>query len=198
VAASGVVLAGGRSRRMGTDKALLVVDGQRLVDRSVARLQAVADDVVVASGRRHISGLAVPQVADRLRAPGPLAGLVAGLGAAAHPVVHVLACDLLHADPVLLAALAARWRGEAAVVPSADGHPQPLHAVWSTAAAPRLATLAEGGVRSVVLAAERLGATVLDETASAALAGDPRWARNANRPEDLAGDGGVSGPAGRA
>jgi molybdopterin-guanine dinucleotide biosynthesis protein A len=183
---------------MGADKALLPVDGQRMVDRAVARLQLVADDVVVASGRRRIPDLAVPQVADRLRAPGPLAGLVAGLSAAAHPLVHVLACDLLHADAVLLSALAAGWRGEAAVVPSADGHPQPLHAVWAAAAAPRLAALAEGGVRSVVLAAERLGATVLDEATSASLAGDPRWARNANRPEDLPGVGPLSGPAGPA
>lgn len=185
VAASGVVLAGGASRRMGRDKALMVVDGQRLVDRAVDLLRAIADDVVVASGSRTIDRLAVPQVRDQPQGAGPLGGLAAGLVRAEHQVVHVLACDLPHADLALLRALADRWRGEPAVIPSADGRPQPLHAVWAAGTAAALTALLDRGVRSVMDAVDRLGATILTDDETAVLATEPRWATNLNRPSDL-------------
>lgn len=185
VEASGVVLAGGASRRMGRDKALLVVDGERLVDRAVRVLQQVAADVVVASGRRTIRGLAVPQVPDQPRDGGPLAGLAAGLLHAEHDLAHVLAVDLPGADPALLQALAATWDGEAALIPSAGGRAQPLHAVWSTTTAVALSVLLADGVRSVLRAAEVLGARVLDDAETWALVGHDRWAHNVNTPADL-------------
>ncbi|WP_370324100.1 molybdenum cofactor guanylyltransferase [Euzebya sp.] len=184
---SGVVLAGGASRRMGRDKALIPVDGARLVDRAVRCLRQVADDVVVASGPRRIPDVAVPQVPDRPADVGPLGGLVAGLVAVEHDLAAVLAVDLADPDPGLLGALADRWAGEPALIPSADGRPQPLHAVWAATAAMGLAVLVADGVRSVARAAEALGATVLDEATSSALSGHARWARNLNRPEDLRG-----------
>jgi molybdenum cofactor guanylyltransferase len=179
---SGLVLAGGASRRMGRDKALLVVDGERLVDRAVRRLQEVAEDVVVASGTRTIPGLRVAQVGDRLPGCGPLGGLVAGLEAVAGDLALVLACDLPDADTALLGQLADRWQGDAALIPSARGRPQPLHAVWSAAAAVQLGALVDAGVRPVLDAADRLGARVLDDDETAALHPAPRWWRNLNTP----------------
>ncbi len=182
---SGVVLAGGSSRRMGRDKALIEVDGTRLVDRAVDRLRALTDDVVVASGPRTIDRLAVRQVADVRPGAGPLAGLAAGLAAVRHQVVAVLACDLLHPDTGLLAALARVWDGTAAVIPSVAGRAQPLHAVWAARAAEPMTALLDTDVRSVLQAADLLGATVLDDAATAALATDARWATNLNTPADL-------------
>lgn len=171
---------------MGRDKALLVVDGERLVDRAVRVVQAVADDVVVASGRRTIKGLAVPQVPDQQRDGGPLSGLAAGLLQAEHEAAHVLAVDLPYANAALLRALAAAWDGEAALIPSARGQAQPLHAVWSTSVAVTLSVLVADGVRSVLRAAEVLGARVLDDDQTSRLASDDRWAHNVNTPGDLA------------
>lgn len=182
---SGVVLAGGASRRMGRDKALLAVEGKRLVDRSVRVLQQVCDDVVVASGRRTIRGLSVPQVPDQRGGAGPLSGLAAGLLAAEQELAGVLAVDLPFAEPALLVALAAQWEGEAALVPSAGGRAQPLHAVWATSTAVSLAVLVGDGVRSVGEALDRLGARVLGDAESLALAGHDRWALNVNTPADL-------------
>jgi molybdenum cofactor guanylyltransferase len=144
---------------------------------------------VVASGPRTIDDLSVPQIADQLEGSGPLGGLAAGLAGARHELVHVLACDLPHADAALLRALGDRWRGEAALIPSAGGRPQPLHALWAADAATELAALLEQGVRSVMEAADRLGATVLTDDQTGALAGDPRWATNLNRPSDLQAGG---------
>jgi molybdenum cofactor guanylyltransferase len=122
---AGLLLTGGASRRMGTDKALIEVDGQRLVDRAAAVLRAVADPVVeVGPGW---SGL--PAVREDPPGSGPLAALSAGaaaLRAAGHdgPVL-VLAVDMPRVGVELLRLLAGRV-GTATAVPRAGGHPQPM------------------------------------------------------------------------
>src|SRR5437588_6479983 len=120
---AGLLRTGGASRRMGTDKALLEVDGQRLVDRAVAALTAVADPVFeVGPGW---SGL--PAVREDPPGSGPLAAVAAGaaaLRATGHdgPVV-VLAVDMPQVSVALLRLLATR-RGPATAVPRPGGHPQ--------------------------------------------------------------------------
>ena len=85
---SGVVLAGGASRRMGRDKALMELDGEPLVARAVRLLSGVCSDVAVASGdgrRLDGAGLGVRQVADVVPDAGPVAGIAAGLEAGLRP-----------------------------------------------------------------------------------------------------------------
>ena len=110
---------------MGTDKALIEVDGRRLVDRAAAVLGAVADPVVeVGPGW---SGL--PAVRENPPGSGPLAALGAGAAAlreAGHdgPVL-LLAVDMPRVSVELLRLLAGR-AGPDTAVPRADGHPQPM------------------------------------------------------------------------
>ena len=110
---------------MGRDKALIEVDGRRLVDRAAALLGAVADPVIeVGPGW---SGL--PAVREDPPGSGPLAALGAGaaaLRALGHdgPVL-VLAVDMPRVGVELLELLAGR-AGPATAVPRADGHPQPM------------------------------------------------------------------------
>src|SRR3954468_13897760 len=92
-----VIVAGGQSRRMGADKALLRLPsgGPTLIERVVAAAQAVTDDVViVAEDAGRLPAMSVRTVPDAIAYAGPLAGLVAGFAAARHPDVLALACDL--------------------------------------------------------------------------------------------------------
>ncbi|HVF33070.1 MAG TPA: molybdenum cofactor guanylyltransferase [Acidimicrobiales bacterium] len=136
---TGVVLAGGASRRMGTDKAVIVVDGETLLQRAARHLvEAGADPVVLATGTAGRLGPLPYDEADdgdRHRGEGPLAGLLAALR---HPtttdVVAGLAVDLPHASPTLLRWLREEWRPgrDLALVPlDAGGRPQPLHALYA-------------------------------------------------------------------
>src|SRR5688572_10450866 len=142
---SGVVLAGGSSTRMGTDKALLTVEGQRLVDRAVATLAVCCESVMVASGARTIRGLEVPQLADALADGGPLAGILAAMAGAETSLLAVLAVDMPRASAGVFELLAEQWRDEAVIIPVADGRAQPLHAVWAVAARTRLQAMLDGG-----------------------------------------------------
>jgi molybdopterin-guanine dinucleotide biosynthesis protein A len=88
-----LILAGGDSRRMGQDKAALVLDGKTLLEHVTATMQQVFPKVIV-SVRQLRSGVEVPQVCDEQEAGGPLAGLIAGLAQADTPWVFAVACDM--------------------------------------------------------------------------------------------------------
>jgi molybdenum cofactor guanylyltransferase len=183
---TGLLLAGGRSTRMGTDKATLTIAGVSLAERVAAVLTSCCESVLVASGDgRRLAWLGLPQVADVTPDAGPLAGIVAGLEAAETALVAVCAVDLPEASAAVLRALEAVWSGEPCVVPEVDGRLQPLHAVWSRAAAPALRAELDDGHRSVLRAVAHLGGRVAGPPVWAPADATGRFARNVNRPEDL-------------
>lgn len=149
---AGVVLTGGASRRMGTDKAFVAVRGRPLA--AVARdalLRAGATEVVAVGGDAgRLRSLGLRPVPDRFPGEGPLGGLVSGLDAVRTEVAVVLACDLVAVDAAtvrrLLHALATS--GADVVVPVVGGRTQVLAAAWSQQAVPALATAFDRGERA--------------------------------------------------
>ncbi|MFP4977667.1 molybdenum cofactor guanylyltransferase [Paenibacillus sp. CN-4] len=120
---TGIILAGGQSRRMGRDKALLEIGGVPVVSRVAAELSRVAGRIAVISSREEdYRFLGVPVIPDpeAFAGRGPLAGIRAGLAWAGTEWCVVCACDLPFASAetirVLLKAVAADedWRGRAA------------------------------------------------------------------------------------
>ncbi|MBI5438893.1 MAG: molybdenum cofactor guanylyltransferase [Nitrosomonadales bacterium] len=125
-----LILAGGDSRRMGQDKADLVLDGKTLLWRVTATMQSLFPKVIV-SVREMRAGLDVPQVCDELPASGPLTGLIAGLTQAGTPWVFAVACDMPFVTPAVVSQLAIYRAGHQAVVPLVGGYPQPLAAFYA-------------------------------------------------------------------
>jgi molybdopterin-guanine dinucleotide biosynthesis protein A len=113
---AGILLTGGASRRMGLDKATLVIDGETLAIRA-ARVLAAACNPVLDVGP-GVSGLR----ATREDPPGggPLAALVAGAHALGALPVVLLACDMPFVEPPLIRLLA-DWPGTGTVVPVSNG-----------------------------------------------------------------------------
>lgn len=192
VLVSGAVLAGGASRRMGTDKRRVDIDGTPLLRRAVDAARAVCDDVVVvtAPGRPVPDDLVlgVPVVEDRRPDTGPLAGIEAALDEAAHDLVLVLAGDHPAADATVLRSLVRAL----ATTPSADAvalgtvrGPQPLVAVYRRRAQEAVATLLDAGERRATALADHL--TVLTLAESTWRDADPtgRTAFDVDTPEDL-------------
>lgn len=176
--ADGLVLAGGASRRFGSDKALAEFEGCRLIDRAVGALQLVCGEVFVAVGGRALGLPGVAELADARPGAGPLGGVLAGLEATGRPLLAVLAVDHPRPDAPLFRRLAEGWEGEDVVVPAALGRLQPLHAIWAAAAAGRIASLLDAGERSVLRVVERLRTKVVDVE-------DATFAWNVNTPADL-------------
>jgi molybdenum cofactor guanylyltransferase len=165
---AGIVLAGGRSQRMGRDKAGLAWHGSTLARRAAGLLVRCADPpviVVCAPGQEPPPLPSWCQVVrDSEPGLGPLAGLAAGLAAAAAgaPVAVVCAVDAALAHPAVPAALLAALGSAPAVVPRSEGRPQPLFAVYRCELAGLASSLLAEGERRAAALGERAGALVLE------------------------------------
>jgi molybdopterin-guanine dinucleotide biosynthesis protein A len=128
-----VIQAGGNSRRMGQDKALMPFLGEPLIQRVVRRLAPIADEMLVTTNRQdayHFLGL--PLFGDIIPDRGALGGLHAALVSASHPAVAVVACDMPFANaPLLEHAHNLLLQGEVdVVIPQSEQGFEPLHAVY--------------------------------------------------------------------
>lgn len=98
-----VVQAGGESRRMGRNKALIPFLGRPLIQRVIERLQPLADEVIITSNQPDgFEQFQFPLVADVMPGMGALGGLYTALWAAQNPLVMVVACDMPFANRQLL------------------------------------------------------------------------------------------------
>ena len=98
------IQAGGESRRMGSDKALLLFLGQPMILRVLNRLARIADEVLITSNQpENYRFLGLSPIPDLLPGFGALGGLFTALSAAGHPYVAVVACDMPFASPELFA-----------------------------------------------------------------------------------------------
>jgi len=127
-----VIQAGGQSRRMGQDKALLPFLGQPLIQRGIARLGRLADEILVTTNHpEDYAFLGLPLFPDVIPNRGALSGLYTALHAAQYETVMIVACDMPFASPELLKAQA-DWleQGYDAVIPRGEGGTEPFHAVY--------------------------------------------------------------------
>jgi molybdenum cofactor guanylyltransferase len=125
-----VIMAGGNSRRMGQDKANLVLGERTLLQSVAATLQPLFAEVVI-SVRQPRPEIDLPQVCDDPAYSGPLAGLAATLERATTPWIFIVACDMPFITPVVIDYLALQRAEYQAVVPVVGGHPQPMAAFYA-------------------------------------------------------------------
>jgi molybdopterin-guanine dinucleotide biosynthesis protein A len=193
---TGIVLAGGRSRRMGgRDKAWLTLAGKPLVRWALDALRMTTDEqIVVAREPQRYRSLGVPVVADHMPTRGPLAGIHAGLKASNTDLVLVLACDLPLARPELLAFLAsAVGPADAAVPYVAEAPPpatyeagmQPLCAAYRRACVASIEKLLLSGSYPVLALLPLIKARILSPEEWLPYDPDQRTFVSINTPDDL-------------
>jgi molybdopterin-guanine dinucleotide biosynthesis protein A len=154
---TGIVLAGGDSRRMGTNKAFVEIEGAPMIERVLRALTAAcADTLIVTKDPVAYAHLGVRVVIDDRPIQTPLVGLCTGLRAAQNPWVFVAACDLPFLSSEAVRLLARLAGGYAAAVPHVEGRWHPLHAAYATAALPALERTLASGVRRMITALEAI------------------------------------------
>lgn len=122
------MLAGGRSRRFGSDKCRHVYRGRSLLDHALAGLADASDLMVV--GAQAPDGSRAKSVPDLRPGLGPLGGLHAALSAARYAWVAVTACDMPFVEPKLWPYLLARAEDALMVIPTSGSGPEPLAGVY--------------------------------------------------------------------
>ena len=138
------ILAGGKSSRMGVDKAFLEFDGRTLLARALELARSVAVDVHIVGSRKKFAAFA-PVVEDVFPGHGPLGGIHAALRSSTVCLNLMLAVDAPFISSALLEYLIRKSRDAAdatVVVPCCNGHRQPLCAIYR----PEFAEVAEGAL----------------------------------------------------
>jgi molybdopterin-guanine dinucleotide biosynthesis protein A len=148
---SGIVLAGGRSIRMGRNKASLPFGESSLISWVVNRIAPICREVfIVAQNAADYRGCGATVIGDRWPGAGPLGGLATGLESVVTSHAAVVACDLPFVEATLLAGLAGRAEsGCDAVVPIVGGSAEPLCAIYARGVGQTAAGLMERGGRSL-------------------------------------------------
>ena len=187
---SGILLAGGNSRRMGRDKRFIESGGKSFLEISVKRLSSVADEVIVVTagaGRLELEG--VKFVADMEAGIGPMMGIYTGLTAMSSERAVVNPVDTPHITDELLRRMIERSEGFDIVMPERGGRLEPLVAVYSKNVLPVMRGLLKGGERAAphVMASPEYGlrVNILSEKELSDF-GDPDLLfRNYNSPGDF-------------
>ncbi|HWP67584.1 MAG TPA: molybdenum cofactor guanylyltransferase [Candidatus Limnocylindria bacterium] len=189
---AGVLLAGGRSTRMGgRNKAFAAVGGEAIAARTIRVLRETFPQVIVATNAPEAyTRFDVEVVADVFPGAGPLAGLHAAMRVARHPYVFAVACDMPGLDASVIRHLVGRIGDADAVVPCWDGDIEPLHAVYAVRLLPLVERcLAEGrpAMRDFL---PLVRVDWVRESELRALAAAAASFTNVNTPEELAAVGG--------
>ena len=167
---TGYVLAGGASTRLGRDKALVEVGGTPMLARMIELLGGVTKQVKLVAAPGKYSAFGVETIEDQWPGEGPLGGIITALEDAAEGSANgewnlIVSCDMPFLTRGWLAFVCERATKSKAhvVLPHSASGPEPLCACWQTAAAAKLRSGFERGVRKVTEGIALLHSEVLDE-----------------------------------
>lgn len=185
--AGAILLAGGQSSRMGTDKALLPIKEKTNIDRLKDELSVIFDEVILVCNQpEDYRFLNIMTVSDSYPGKGPLAGIHAGLQASSYEENIVIACDMPFITGELARGLVECLKHYEAVVPVVEGRQHPLCAAYLKSVFEKAADCIEEGQLRVRQLLERLEVQYLGDSDLKALGASSldKTFFNMNRPED--------------
>jgi len=136
---TGIVLAGGKSRRMGTEKGMLKFGGKHLIEHAIAVLEKLCDQIIISENSDTYDFLGYPVYSDIIPNSGPMGGIYTGLMNSETELNLILSCDMPFISEELLNHLIDHNEGFDAVVPWHGSHKfEPLCALYNKSSLPIL------------------------------------------------------------
>lgn len=189
VNATGVLIAGGKSRRMGRDKRFLKVGGKSVFDRTLSLLMGtfVETIIVLAEPIDSLDVRGCRVVYDVIPNAGSLGGLYTGLLAASQPRIFAVACDMPFLDLELIRFMASFDDTADVIVAKLEGQFQPMHAIYSKRCAEFLKAMAERHDLKIqaLYRTEELRVAVVGANDLSSFGSGLRSFQNINTPDDL-------------
>lgn len=182
---TGVILAGGHSSRMGSNKSLLLYRGGRFIEAIYRLLMDIFPEVIlVTNNPEQYEFLPCQKVADIYKGMGVLAGIHSGLYHCSTPAIFVVACDMPYLMASLVRHLASRANAAGVLIPESPGGLEPLHAVYGKGCLEAIEISLNSGQRRIVSFFDRVNISrmILEQVACF----DPSFASfiNINTPYD--------------
>lgn len=186
--ASAAILAGGKSSRMGKNKAFMEVRSCRIIDHALEELKKISEDIlIITNDTTDYTHLGVRVAADIYPGLGPLSGVHSALVNAKESRVLVVACDMPFIQAELAFYLVALAKDFDAVVPMVDGYSEPLFAVYTKDCIPHIERcILQGSKRRVVDFFPGVKVKYVNEEEISQVADIERVFYNVNTPKELA------------
>lgn len=140
---TGIVLAGGKSSRFGSDKAFSVYRGKTLIDYSIEALRPVCNQLVISGKNKKLSLLGYPMIQDNFLDAGPLAGMEAAMKAFPSDCYLIASCDVPNIQSQLYRSMLERIGKADAIVIQHDGRLHPLIGIYKNSCYPIILKLLE-------------------------------------------------------
>jgi molybdopterin-guanine dinucleotide biosynthesis protein A len=183
--ATGFVTAGGRSSRMGRDKAWLQLGQCTMIERIIAALAPITSSIAIIANSDEYRKLGLPIYSDTNVGIGPVEAIRTALVNSPTELAVLVGCDLPFVTPELFAFLIDEATGYEAVVPvGPDAMIEPLCAVYSTKALWAVTDLIEIGERKVSRLLDRIKTRLVTFDELRSLRGSELFFENVNTPED--------------
>lgn len=142
---TGIILAGGKSSRMGTDKGVMLVAGRAMIERVIQTLSSFTNKIIIIANNNNYNTYGYPVLQDLIKDCGPMGGIYTGLEYSTTPFSIVMSCDIPFVELDTLHQLAIAEDSFDVVVPKHNGKIEPLCARYSRRCSPRLETLLNKG-----------------------------------------------------
>ena len=140
---TGIILAGGKNTRMGTNKAFLAIDGSRLIDKTINIYREIFPEIIIVTNDplAYIEFTDVAIVTDIYKGKGPLGGIYTGLFYSKNNYAFVSPCDMPHLNKDFIEYMTAQTDKYEVIVPELSEGYQPLHAIYSRNCLPSIKRL---------------------------------------------------------
>ncbi|MDX8338341.1 molybdenum cofactor guanylyltransferase [Draconibacterium sp. IB214405] len=178
-----IILAGGKSKRMGTDKALLELDGETLLQRSINLCKPFSSELLISSNHQSHTTFGYRVVEDEIKNCGPIGGIYSCLKQSSNDWNLVLSVDAAYVDSNFLEFLLSNTGDSDAVVPFTEKGAEPLIALYNKSMCPTMEIKLKSGDYRMQNLLKEANTNWLD--AGKLLEKNNRLFTNLNRPEDL-------------
>ncbi|MEC3907783.1 molybdenum cofactor guanylyltransferase [Tamlana sp. 2201CG12-4] len=150
---TGIILAGGKSSRMGSDKGLIELHGKPFIQYSIEALKPWVTDIIIVSDSPDYDKFGYKRVTDIIKESGPVAGICSGLEASKTNYNLVLSCDIPLINSGILEKLVSQIDNETTIIQvESNGKSMPLIAFYQKACVPKFKALLEQGERRLRIA----------------------------------------------
>ena len=183
---SGIILAGGKSSRYGRNKALVEINGVRLIERVIRVMEPLFERLIIITNTpQDYAYLKLPMVEDLIKGLGPLGGLFTGLQTMSDDAGFFVACDMPFLSGELIRHMVEVMEDFDAVVPKVDWKIEALHAIYTKHCIPAIKALIDNKEYQVIKFFQSVRVRYLNEEEILDFDPEMRSFFNINRPEEL-------------
>lgn len=175
-----IILAGGKSSRMGNDKGLSLLNEKPMVAHVITTIRQITDDVIIISNQEDYNSFGLPVYEDMIKESGPLAGIYTGLHHSKNDKNIVLSCDVPFVSVELLNFLIKNSEGFDVTIPVKNNKPHQVIGIYNKKCIAVFKKELENNQRKMKVALEKVKLNVVDANSF-----DEKEFINVNTPQEL-------------